>query len=1061
MKRKILLCISFFVTLFSQAQLKGYVYNRDDGSPVSGATIKLSRSGQVTQSDAKGHFVFNTIVISIDTLEVQHIAYRTDRVALQYSSEDVIIYLDAIGELIEEVLVSTGYYRVPLERSSGSFEVISKNMLDRSLSGNLLERLEGNTSSIVFDRRIATATEQANERLSLRLRGVSTVRSNDQPLIIVNDFPYEGDLEDINPNDIEQITLLKDAAASALWGARSGNGVIVIKLKEGLENTRQQIDAHLFNRVGSKPDLMASWRHIPSADYVDLERQMFSTNYYRDHPVVVRSPVVDLLFKHQAGEITDQYLEDQLEIFRGRDVRIEASDMLYRSSNELDAGFSSRGGTSQYGYVLSLGYNRNTEVISGNQSQRYSLRSDKRINLSQKMTFQLTTDFIHRNSEANGIGMFDLSGLVPSSKNMLYPYASLDDKIAKAYSHSYLDQFEAEIGRDWYMYPIQEIQLRDNRSSSNAFRGNAGLVYKVLDGLQMSLRYNYNLTLNSNESNHDQESFYARNLINQFTQADGRLIIPEGGIRQWGNSRSVRHGGRVQLDYNKRLFDRLNVTGLAGTEISQQMSTYDPSQVLYGFDPDTYLGQSMLDYESLHPTRPQGSLRIPGNGGQVQENIDRFVSYFALGSLEWDRRYIFTSSMRWDASNLFGVKTNNKGVPLWSAGFSWNVSNERFMQDAPFNLLKIRASYGVNGNINKDATAYPTAFFARSSLTQLQEAVLRTAGNPQLRWEKVKTFNSGLDFSIFDNRLRWTFEYYSKNSYDLMGYSNLDPTTGVLPRNLGIVELTNYGKLWSRGIDMSLSTKILPSKSFQWDTDLMASFVKNKVVDYHEDAININRYFQPSVPAVAGKSRDVMYAFPWYGLDRETGSPLIMNNGELGTVYGANVTAFPYEDLLQAGNSFPLWTGSIRKRFAYKGYELHALIMWKGKYNFRRPSINYTSLLENWQMHEDFESRWKQEGDEHNTDVPSQPTILDRNREIYYTSSEILIERGDHIRLQNLSLRYQVPLSNQRIGIELQCTAENLGIIWRKNNRSLDPEYFQSYYLPPRIYSVGIRAIFN
>lgn len=959
MKREILLWMSCLITLYSQAQLKGYVYNRDDGSPVSGATIQLLRSGQVTKSDAKGHFVFHTIVYDTDTLKVQHISFKTDNVALQTNTEDINIYLDAMGESIEEVVVSTGYYRVPLERSSGSFEVISGNVLDRSLSGNLLDRLEGNTSSIVFDRRRASATERPNERLSLRLRGVSTVRSNDQPLIIVNDFPYDGDLDDINPNDIEQITLLKDAAASALWGARSGNGVIVIKLKEGLENTRQQIAAHLFNRVGSKPDLMASWRHIPSADYIDLERQMFSNNYYRDHPVVVRSPVVDLLFSHRAGKISDQELEDKLEIYRNRDIRIEASDMLYRPSHELDAGFSSRGGTSQYGYILSLGYNRNSEVISGNQSQRYSLRSDKRINLSQKITFQLTTDFIHRNNRANGITIFDQSGLMPSSKTMLYPYASLHDRIAKAYSHSYLDQFEAEIGRDWYMYPLQEIQLRDNRSSSNAFRGNTGLFYKMVDGLQLSLRYNYNLTLNSNESNHHQESFYTRNLINQFTQIDGRLIIPEGSIRQWGNNRSIRQGGRVQLDYNRRFFEGLNVTGLAGTEISQQVSTYDPSQVLYGFDPDTYLGQPTLDYESLHPTRPQGSLRIPGNGGQVQEYIDRFVSYFALGSLEWDRKYILTGSLRWDASNLFGVKTNNKGVPLWSVGFSWNASNERFMDGSPFDLLKLRASYGVNGNINKDATAYPTAFFARSSITQLQEAVLRTAGNPQLRWEKVKTFNSGIDFTVSDNRLRGTFEYYSKNSFDLMGYSNLDPTTGILPGNMGIVELTNYGKLWSRGIDMSLSAKVLPSNTFHWETDLMASFVKNKVVDYHEDVANINQYFQPNVPAVEGKSRDVMYAFPWYGLDRETGSPLIMDNGELGTVYGRNVTAFPYEDLLQIGNSLPLWTGSVRNRFSYKGYALQALIMWKGRYNFRRPSVNYTSLLENWQMHEDFGSRWR------------------------------------------------------------------------------------------------------
>lgn len=1060
MSRLILILLSFLIPVASYAQLTGYVLDAESGYPVAGVSINLHKGEQLTQSDNKGYFAFKAISFP-DSITVKHVGYKSQSLVLTINQNDLFIYLDPIGEAIEEVIVSTGYYRIPLERSSGSFEVINGNTLNQSFSGSLLDRLEGNTSSIAFDRRRSTLTETPNDRLSLRLRGISTVKSNSQPLIIVNDFPYEGDFNDINPNDIEQITLLKDAVASSLWGARSGNGVIVIKLKEGVENTRQSISAHLYNRIGSKPDLMSSWRHIPSNDYIELEKQMFSNNYYRDHPVVVRSPVVDLLFKHRAGEISENELEDQLEVYRGRDIRKEASEILYRTSNEIDAGFSSRGGTANFGYVLSLGYNNNNEVISGNQGERYSLRSDSRISLSDRITFELTTDFIHRNRKANGISLFDVGGLIPASKNMLYPYASLDDKIAKAYSHSYLDQFNEDIGRDWYLYPLQEIQLRDNRFNSNAIRGNAGLVYKVLDGLQMSMKYNYNLTLNSDQINHHRNSFFTRNLVNQFTQADGKLIIPEGGIQQWNRSRSERKGGRIQLDYDRRIFDGLNVTGLAGAEISQQLTIYDPSQVLYGFDSDTYLGNASLDYENIHPTRPQGSQRIPGNGGQVHEYIDRFVSYFALGSLEWARKYILTSSLRWDASNLFGVKTNNKGVPLWSTGLSWNVSNEKFMEKSPFVLLKVRTSYGVNGNINKDATAYPTAFFARSSITQLQEAGLRTAGNPQLRWEKVKTFNAGLDFAIVNNRLRGVFDYYTKNSFDLIGYSNLDPTTGILPGNVGVIELTNYGKLWSRGIDMSLSSMILQTKAFQWETGLTTSFVKNKVVDYQEDVLNINQYFQPNVAAVAGKSRDIMYAFPWYGLDSKTGSPLVMNDNGLGIVYGTNVTAFPYENLLQVGNSFPLWSGGFSNRFNYKSVTLHALIMWKGKYNFRRPSINYASLLENWQMHEDYTLRWRQTGDEHLTNVPSQPRVLDRNREIYYANSEILVERGDHIRLQNLSLSYHLPLSNQKIAVEIQCTAENLGLIWRKNNRGLDPEYFQSFYMPPRIYSVGTRIVFN
>jgi len=1069
MKHNILFVLMSLITISSihaqQAKhMIGYVYSVDNKYPIIGATVR-TESASATTTDKNGQFrltyTSDTLVISIS-----HMLYIDETVSLEYPNEELTIYLKPLQTSIEEVEVyATGYNSIPKERATGSFELLSSKQLNQSMSSNILDRLEGATGSLAFDRRTAIARESSNGSLSLRLRGLSTLMSDAQPLIIVNNFPFEGDLADINPNDVESIVFLKDAAASAIWGAKSANGVIVIQLKEAkMQDGSKSIQALSTFRIGSKPNFMHINRHIASIDFMNLEQELFERGQFIENNATLLSPYVYLLFQRQKGLLTDIDFQSQREQLLKNDIREQASQYLYGQSSDKVFNVSLRGGVPTHSYLLSVNYDDSQSVLTGNNGNRLSLRMDNKFQLNKRFTAQVTADYIVRKDHNNAVPLFDQSGIVPADKMMIYPYASLVDQeglgtgMPIAYSPFFLHNFHEEYSRDWYFNALDELDLRNNQYTNQSLRLTSQLRYQIVDGLSISLHYNHSRTDGEQVNHYDKSSYYAKNMINRFIQPSGSFVIPDGDIRHSNKESSLKHGGRTQVDFNKTVLESLAISSLAGAELSQSTSVIDPQQILYNFDQDNYIGQNQFDFNTYYPVRPQGSQRIPMSGNQIYQLTDRFVSYYGLASFTWNQRYLLSSSLRWDASNLFGVKTNQKGVPLWSIGAGWLLHHEGFMKSTPFSELKIRGTIGENGNINKNATAYPTAAFTTSTFTGLKEALLRTAGNPQLKWERVRTWNVGLDWAIMNNKVGGSVDVINKDSYDLIGYKEADPTTGINPTLTGVKQMINYGKFQNKGLDIRLFLRNINLSDFRFNSDLSVSKNWNKVVDYDIVAGSVFDYFQYIVPASSGKSRDILYAFPWYGLDPQSGDPLVNNGTNLTTEYGTNVSGFDPEHLLQLGNSFPLWNGSFRNEIFYKDFSFSFLLTWKGAYKFRRSSINYSELIESWNMHSDYYKRWQKPGDESITAVPAIPSLMDRNRESYYTNSEILIEDGDHIRLQNIQLSYMLPIKAKTIKIEALVVMENLGLIWAKNKQGIDPEYHLNYYSPPKQWTLGLRV---
>jgi TonB-linked SusC/RagA family outer membrane protein len=969
---------------------------------------------------------------------------------------------------LQEVVINTGYYQIPKERATGSFDHIDKQLINRSTGSNIISRLEGITSSLHFDRR-----ENSRETVNtpeLRVRGLSTINSNESPLIVVDNFPYEGDINNINPNDVESITILKDAAAASIWGARAGNGVIVITTKQGRFNQKTSITLNSNVTIGNKPDLYYNQRWLPSTTVMGFEKELFDKNTYAQQPETVLPAYVELLLKKKTGTISDADFNAQETKMRNTDSRTEALKSLYQQSINQQYALNINGGEKTYRYYLSAGYDQNRSYVIGNEGKRLNLNLQNTFSPLKNLEISGAVIYTRQNNENNGLTLSSFTNRSPSG---ISPYTRFEDENGIALSipyqlrQTYVDQAITNKLLDWNYRPLDEIHLSDKTSGNTELRLNGGIKYNFLKHFNANLSYQYIKNNGLGESYYSKESYYVRNLVNRFSQTDGTQIIPYGAVLTGnGKAETLTHSGRLQLSYQQDFQNKHQITALAGTEIRERTENYLPGFVLYNYDPEVLTGTTLFDYTKKYPQRPSGSASIPQPPYQLSEYADRYLSYFGNAAYTYNHKYTLSGSLRWDGSNLFGVKTNQKGVPLWSAGASWNISKENFYKLDWLPYLRLRSTYGSAGNVNKSVTTYPVISYTTDAQTGLAATTIRSAGNPSLRWELVKTLNLAVDAASKNNRIKGSLEYYIKKASDLIGEKFMAPSTGIIPGiSPLVVNQVNYANMTTRGIDLQLNTQNLIG-AFTWESNILFSHVKNKITNYSGNpALPISFYFNNgSPPLQSGKSRDVTYWMPWAGLNPETGKPLIPGQAPVTSEnYRPYVDNFKPDQLL-SGLTVPPYFGSLRNTFSYKNLQLGAVISFKAGYVFRRESFYPNQeYVDPPNYHGDYFKRWKQPGDEKHTNVPAAGPA-DTYLSQLYSRSAALISKGDHIRLQDVNLSYT--LSNRAIkkyglqNIKFYAYARDLGIIWRANKQGLDPDYPFAAYPSSSSYALGLQLGF-
>lgn len=1042
----ILLGMSLF-PIYVIGQIRGVVYDEEDRGPLVNVTIRSASTGLAVSSNTEGQFYLKDVSYP-DSLIVNHIGYN--RVTLFAETAEVVIYLEKSENVIDEIVLQTGYESLPKERATGSFASLNKDLLGRSTSNNLLDRLDGVSNGLFIERRNVAEGDDHGTGTFPIVRGIATLEGSYSPLIVLDGYPYDGDIRNIDPSIVENVTILKDAAASSIWGAQAGNGVIVITTIGSRGGSTKQVNFNMSLLTSAKPDFSYSRIFMPSHDFIEMEYWLFNKDFYSPSNTKAFSPVIEDLW------LKDFSLEALQNKYGSYDIRKDVSDHLYRRRTEQNYSINFQQRSKDITYYLSAAYLNGKQQNVGDDNDKLNYRSRIIYQPVQNLTIDFSLQNTHSSQQRNGI---TFGKLRPAG---IYPYARLIDQnhnhlpIPKNYRMTYLSAVEKEGLKDWMYRPLDELTRNNVAHKLSEINLTTNVTYNLQDKVSLSTSFNYyNLSGQEKEIN-DIDSYYVRDLMNRFTQSDGSTPIPEGAVRKDFNSVRSSLSGRSQLKFQHVYNNRHLVTALAGAEI-REVRTETSAVGLYGYDDDILTYATRVDYITRFPTVPTGSAQVPILSPRLQSLADRYISQYGNASYEFDNRYIVSASARIDGSNLFGVTTNRKKVPLWSTGFAWNIHNERFLSIDWVNYLKFRYTLGVAGNLDRTTAALPVGRFSLDDLTGLEMVTISSPGNPQLRWEKVQTQNFGLDFSLRNNRFNGSIEYFVKKGKDLLGNIPLDPTTGYYRGVNGYYYKVNYADVNTKGLDFELSIRN-DFSGVVWNSSIIYNYAKDIVTNYEYEGTSITNYYSTYLGSTPRKGNAVygLYSNKWYGLDPETGNPLVLNGEELNVDYTTFIRDLTVDDLIYHGSQIPRHTGSWRNSVGIGRISIDFNITWKGDYYFRRKSIHYNNLFNNWEMHADFGDRWRQPGDELNSPVPSMPDGLVSNRDVVYERSSVLVEKGDNVRLKDLKIAYS--LTKLTKGKTLTCYfyANDIGILWRANKRNIDPDRPNVMILEPRTYMLGL-----
>lgn len=1021
---------------FASFDIQGRVAD-EKGAPLIGVTVRIKGSPRLVLTNARGEFELKK-VDEKTVLQISSVGYKPKELkATQYMN--IVLELNSSQLDSVTVVMSTGYQNLNKERSTGSAVVVTREELNRKPNGNIIDRIAD----------IVPGFMKTNRKEQFSVRGISSINGNKQPLIVLDDFPYPGDqasINRINPNDVESVTVLKDAAAASIWGAQAGNGVIVITTRKGKYNKAPQVSFNTNVTISGKPDLF-SIPTMTSKDVLDFERFRFNrgdfNTYDDDYPKfknfgTVLTPGVEVMLAARSGKITKEQADAQLARFENHDVRNDINKYFLQNSVNQQYSFNISGGGSNYNYYASLGYDKNT----GNAVTQ----SDDRLSINYNNSYKPI-----KNLEINAfIGFTRSKSNIPRTYGTTFlptgggtaPYTMLADEnghalaIPKGLRLAYVDTAKAPALLDWHYRPLDELNNGSKTNKVDLFRIGGSAKYTVIPGLTADVRYQYQSAITNNKDYKNINSFEARDKINNFmyynpTKKAMEYPVPLGGIIDFGNIESISWNIRGSLNFNRR-FGSHEFVAIAGSEIRQNTDESRFSSV-YGFNEDLYTVKA-INPDVIYPTRFGSS--VIGGGNSISGSIGRYGDYFGNAAYTFRDKYTVSASARIDQSNFYGLKANMRKAPLWSGGLAWNVFKEDFFHVDWLSSLRLRTTYGYNGNTN-GGTAYPIERYSGNNLAGAQYADLTSPGNPELRWEKVKIVNFAVEASSKNGRINGNFEYYLKNGIDLISAINLDPTTGVF--NF----IGNKATIKAHGYDFNVNTSNLVG-AFKWNTSFILSYNIDKVVAYDQKVSRTSLYTADEVPVI-GKPLYKISSYRWAGLSPIDGTPQVYL-GDTVSSY-KNIPNAKESDLVYNGSTTPRYAGSIINTFGYKDFSISVNINFRFNYVFRRSTIDYGGLFSGAGGHIDYEKRWQKPGDELFTDVPSLPANSGAISEAFRTAqftSDNLVEKGDHIRFQDVRFAYNLSKSKLHSlpfqNVQFYAYASNLGVIWRANKSGLDPD---------------------
>lgn len=1051
----------------------------ENGRPLEGVSVILKGTRTGTSTNQDGFFTINIDDLQSAVLEFSMVGFEPASISLRGRTNISISLKQKVAS--EQEVVITGYYQLPRERVTGSFTRIDQQQLENITSMSLKDKLEGLVPGLLFDPTYNSDQDASTERSSgITIRGAGTLGDR-SPLIVVDGFPViSSDGVDpwrtINPNDVANITVLKDAAAASIWGAQAANGVIVITTKSGSAQSGSSVGVNVELLTKPRPDLY----QIPfasSKDAIDIYKYMFNqTTFFNtlttpynmaryDFP-----PVMEALVKRKAGLMNDQELNEKLDELAQIDVRDEFSDLFLRrdSYQKMTVSFNNRSkGNNLRASIMTL---HNNNYNKGNQSSQVIGNMNNTFSPTDWFSVQFGLNISMQHSKLNGADIRDLQYIpqmskildddgnyLPMIKHNVEFYYTVPTKKRRDLVALY------DLPYDWDWNLKREVDNMDITQKTRDLRANGVISFKPVKWAAIDLSYQYQ-TNNGLYSNYmNEETWYVRNaVLNNYRTATGQFPVPPGGMLYERRSDFTSQSGRMQATINKTMGEH-SIKALGGFEMRSDTRESIPYGY-YGYDPQSLTHITTIDFKNppVGPPLSTGlgvSAAIPpiptlrATSISIGGRNDRFLSYYGNVGYTFRSKYDITGSIRMDKTNLFGRSASYRELPQWSAGVGYTLSNEPFFDIKQINFLKFRAAYGWNGHIDKSASPYITATPWVDPINQSQYAAVLDAPNPGLTWEKTENLNIGVDFSLFNDRLKGTAEIYKKNSTNVLADFEVNPTYGFYYDGATL----NQGDIENRGIEVELQGVIINSKKVKWRSLFNYSHNKNKVVNIEVAAYNIAaRTGLSQFYMVPGQPLDYIAVAKFAGYD---------DQGLLQVMYGGkpeNILHIPYvgadlDDLFTfSGQRSPKHFGSWMNNVSYGNFEFSFRLLYSFGHRVLgdappRNTLYYIQLPSSFFtfMPGLMVNRWQSPADNETASMYGIGT-----RVANYTATlanDILAEYNDrnllnagHVRVQSISLAYRLPsrvLGKALKSASVMVQARNLGPIYRVNNQGVDPMF--------------------
>lgn len=1056
----------------------------ENGELLPGASIRVKGTSYGAISNAEGRFNLD-VDGKNPVLLISYVGMNDkEYVITSKTPSNLKIVLSNNANLMQEVVV-TGYQKIKRENATGSYQTITAKDMDQRYTGDITSNLEGKVPGLVkYDNGVTNG---------ITIRGAGSLSASTNPLVVVNGLPISGSIETINPYEIESITVLKDASAAAIYGARASNGVIVVVTKKA-QTEKLAVDFNADLTIANKPNYdNMNWCNAAEEmelneynfDYIKKDASAMQglqdeySRYGRDY-----SPFFQLMMNHYLGTVSDAVYNATKEKWSKNDFRKEWRDLLLRNDVTQQYNLALRTKGKYLNSSISLNYKTDNNSRPDEYTRTLRLNYEGILNVAKWMDMSFGL-YVESGRSKNRLDKFGFRGM-----NSFHCYQSMwneDGTPATLKAGVALD--EPNLADASYGFKSEEFVLQDdinynfNTSRSTLLRPFIHLNVRPIPELNLSAQFQYEDSYSKSEGYYEAKSYDIRHLYNLYTYQK-KHYMPDGGLLDTDTYEGANYTFRTQANFDKTFADKHAVEAVFGFEYRQTKSRGNSSETV-GYDDQTQTNNTALTnlydaYKLRHcdinsVLSPIG-YRI-GNNFYTSDVLHRFYSLYFTADYTYDHRYSASFSYRVDKTDLFGTDPKFRGRPLWSVGASWNLQNEAFMKNIKWiNVLKLRGSYGLTGNIDSSVSSYLTARVRTEYVTGGKRATLNTPPNDQLRWEKTASWNFGADFSLFNNRLNGSLDLYRKSGSDILSTTDLDPTTGWSSLRI------NNAKIRNQGIELQLNGTILPAKNrnqVEVDASFGLAFNNNKVIAINHE---ITSGYEALESDTYHKDKPIhsLYSLAYGGLTLDANGNQQANfkkqNGTLSNV-ATYEDDFKAEDAVFSGGLDPKLTASFTPEISYKGFSLSGMFAFYGGHYMRVHADEWTinrgmeysgtdlpvtyqlnrSMLNYWRSGEKTKYLANGYAAQNMNMSSSDPTKFDFN-----------VVHADYLKLRTLVLGYKFPqLLCHKIGVDglrLRIQMNNVFTIVR-NGDGIDPEAVDpftgyAYVKTPKSYTMSLSVNF-